>query len=110
MAETKTQKIARLNDEFRQSGIGGIVYMTIGIQALGQESIKEIYKTVQTYDDFTNDNDPYHEHDCGSFRYGREKILWKIDYYDTARKYGSEDPSDESKTCRVLTIMLTSEY
>jgi hypothetical protein len=34
-------------------------------------------------------------------------MLWKIDYYDRDRRYGSPDPA---VTPRVLTIMLTSEY
>ena len=56
-------------------------------------------------------NDPYNEHDFGAFsQEGVGKIFWKIDYYDAAMKYGSEDPADPTKTTRVLTIMLASEY
>jgi hypothetical protein len=40
----------------------------------------------------------------------REKVFWKIDYFDKAYVFSSEDPSDPSKTARVLTIMLASEY
>ena len=38
------------------------------------------------------------------------RIIWKIDYYDPSRQQGSEDPADPAKTCRVLTVMLASEY
>lgn len=40
---------------------------------------------------------------------GRQ-LFWKIDYFDAAMEFGSEDPADPSKTTRVLTIMLSSEY
>ena len=41
----------------------------------------------------------------------QEKLLWKIDYYDQRDPdLGAEDPSDETTTDRVLTLMLASEY
>jgi hypothetical protein len=70
---------------------------------------------VETFDSFTADNDPHHEHDFGNIDYEGLRIFWKIDYYDrasfgTGRDMGSEDPSDPAQTLRVLTIMLASEY
>ena len=38
------------------------------------------------------------------------KLFWKLDYFDPSLSLGSEDPADEAKTCRVLTIMLAEEY
>ena len=72
-----------------------------------QSSIRE---KVEMFDAFTPESDPHGERDFGSFEHAGERIVWKIDYYDRALKYGSEDPSDPSKTTRVLTIMLASEY
>ena len=69
-----------------------------------------IREKVELYDDFTPDNDPYGEHDFGSFEHAGETIFWKIDYYDRTLTKGSEDPSDPQQTVRVLTIMLASEY
>ena len=55
-------------------------------------------------------NDPYNEHDFGSFDYKDEKIFWKIDYYDKNYQYLSEDPANPNLTNRVMTVMLASEY
>ena len=37
-------------------------------------------------------------------------LFWKIDYHDERCEFGSEDPSDPTRTTRVLTLMLSSEY
>ena len=65
---------------------------------------------VQSFSSFTKENDPHGEHDFGSFEVTGHKIFWKIDYYDAAMQFGSEDPTDPVKTTRVLTIMLAEEY
>ncbi|MBB5712384.1 DUF3768 domain-containing protein [Sphingomonas xinjiangensis] len=50
------------------------------------------------------------ERDYGSLEFAGERICFKIDYYDPALEYGSEDPADASVTRRVMTIMLVSDY
>ncbi len=111
--------IAKLNDQCRQYIMIPIfgkpevpcqIYMTRGIMALTPEDQIIIAAKVRNYDDFTEDNDPYGEHDFGSFNHNSIKIFWKIDYYDPDLKFGSDDPADISKTVRVLTIMMAEEY
>ena len=103
--------IAALNDTFRQTFTGGQVLLTAGIDSMSSEDKASIISLVQNFNDFTPDNDPYHEHDFGSFDYNSNKIFWKIDYYDRFNThFASENPSDISKTLRILTIMLASEY
>ncbi len=63
-----------------------------------------------TFSDFTPENDPHGEHDFGSFAVAGRKFFFKIDYFDAAMEFGSEDPADPAKTTRVLTIMLAEEY
>ena len=84
--------------------------MTRGVADLDMEHVLAINSEVQSFDAFTMDNDPYGERDFGAVDYEGERIFWKIDYYAPDMMHGSEDPSDPSKTVRVLTIMLASEY
>jgi len=71
---------------------------------------QKIVESVKNFRDFTPDNDPYGHHDFGSFGLNDLVIFWKIDYYDINMEYGSEDPSNEDETTRVLTILLIDEY
>lgn len=77
MTDVKT-----LNDTFRQTFTGGRVMLTTGINAKSQDDIAKILSKVRQFNHFTKANDPYNEHDFGSFDYKGEKIFWKIDYHD----------------------------
>lgn len=103
--------IKTLNDNFRKTFTGGQVLLTAGIDSMDAEDVANIMLLVQNFNDFTPDNDPYGEHDFGSFVYNGNKIFWKIDYYDRFNTcYASENPSDATITKRILTIMLAKEY
>jgi hypothetical protein len=110
--EEDTQRIAELNDLARTAmGVASIVYQTAGIQALGLVAQSRIREQVERFNAFTPANDPYGEHDFGSFEYEGHKIFWKIDCYDKANSnMGSEHPEDPEQTQRVLTIMTATEY
>jgi Protein of unknown function (DUF3768) len=107
---TKTEAIRKLNDELRQNLGAGTALITAGVAARGAESVARIVKTIAVYDDFCHANDPYEEHDFGSFEVDSNKLFFKIDYLDKSRCYHSPDPSDPSVTERVITIMLAEEY
>jgi hypothetical protein len=62
------------------------------------------------YDDFCHANDPYEEHDFGSFEVDGQTIFFKIDYFDKALASHSPDPTDPSVTERVITIMLAEAF
>ena len=102
--------IRALNDRFRQSLRGGMLVMTSGVIALGQERQLKILEAVARFDSFDEDNDPYGEHDFGALEVEGERLFFKIDYYDQSLSAHSSDPSDETVTKRVLTIMLAGEY
>jgi len=106
----KAERIAALNDRFRQTFWGGKVMMTQGVQELPDATREKLFRAVSEFDEFTDDNDPHHEHDFGRIMFDSCMFFWKIDYYDHALCFGAEDPSDNHNTTRVLTIMLASEY
>jgi len=109
--QSRAKRIADLNDKFRKSLVtGGRTYMTAGVNSKGPEFVGKALVRVIAFDDFNADNDPHREHDFGSFELEGEKLFWKIDYYDLAGEFGSEDPTDPKKTLRVLTVMLAEEY
>lgn len=106
-----TNHIAKLNDLCRKApGIMGQWVYTPGIEALPKAEQAIIFRKVALYDAFTEDNNPHGERDFGGFTHNGDKIFWKIDYYASDMEHGSEDPSDTSKTVRVLTVMLSEEY
>jgi hypothetical protein len=110
ITETATT-IANLNDRFRKGDRTlGKHTASVLVNALTSEQQQELTRLVRVFNDFTEGNDPYGEHDFGSIEFEGEKYFWKISYYDPTLEYLSEDPSDPSVTRRVLTIMHSSEY
>ncbi|RVT39197.1 DUF3768 domain-containing protein [Sphingobium algorifonticola] len=116
MTITREDQIARLNDRCRQ-GLDPtariVVTRTCLARLAGDEPLGEVLAqaellaSVRRYA-FKPGDGP--ERDFGAFDLRGERILFKIDYYDMALAFGSEDPADASVTKRVLTIMLAEDY
>lgn len=107
---THAARIASLNDTLRRYPVSGRVAVTAGVIALGDQALPAILQQVADYDRFDADNDPYGEHDFGSFEHDGERLFWKIDYYSHDLRTGSSNPADPAVTTRVLTVMLAEEY
>ena len=108
MPEVDAAKIAALNYQARQTFQDCRVIVTRGIEAI--KDVQAILHQVRVFDQFTPSNDPYGEHDFGSFIYAGNTIFWKFDYFDLDMTMHSLDPSDTTVTARVLTVMLADEY
>ena len=118
---TRKTIICELNDTLRgnitQPGHNRIV-MTAGVAALigdvslfrGFRKRAELLRLVRDFDTFDGDNDPHGEHDFGILPFEDATLYWKIDYYDRALAFGSDDPANPAVTTRVLTILLAEEY
>lgn len=109
--------VARQNDAFRlglihasTENIPGRALITHGVVSLGIEVAIAVQIAVAAFSEFTQDNDPHGDHTFGVVEVAGQRVFWKIDLYDENYKYGSEDPADLTKTARVLTIFLPSEY
>ncbi|WP_415404131.1 DUF3768 domain-containing protein [Tateyamaria sp. SN3-11] len=105
-------RIRELNDVFRTKGQGrGTILVTQGTQAEGAEFALSAIAAVRGFTDFTEDNDPWGEHDFGAIDVAGQKVFFKLDYFaDETLSAGSENPANENLSFRVLTIMLASEY
>lgn len=117
----------RLNDAARSHpGHTSIANVTTGFLALPDADRFAALAAITRFSKFDGDNDPYGEHDFGAV-YGlasgtwtqdrpkdeltiAQTVFWKVDCYDNDMMFGSEAPWDETRTKRVLTIMLASEY
>jgi hypothetical protein len=110
----KLEKIRRLNDAFRRvcgtPHQKGRVLISQGVSLLSIEAQGSILNLVRTFDDFSEDNDSYEEHDFGAFDYDGERLFWKIDYYDEAGQEASEDASDPARTTRIMTVLFAHEW
>jgi hypothetical protein len=106
-----SDRIRVLNDNFRSTFVGGQVVMTAGVNALPIDTKARVLLAVQSFSNFTKDNDPYGEHDFGSIEIEGDTYFFKVDYYAAPdMDGGSDDPADPEQTTRVLTIMRADEY
>ena len=126
-AREQTARIARFNDMARQAmGVACTAVATVGFRSLPESDQSQVRELIETFDAFDEDNDPHGERDfgvvyqlaCGRWTTERprardderERVFWKLDYYDRDLRFGSEDPANPAVTRRVLTIMLADEY
>ena len=105
------KKVAALNDSLRKTFTGGRVLLTIGFRSLPEDEQVEVLQKVRALNDFTQDNDPYQEHDFGQVISSCEtQVFWKIDLYDINDEFYSPQPDDPTQTNRVMTVLLAEEY
>ena len=105
-----TARIRQLNDQLRCTATGGRIMVTSGIQALGTAGVCQVLAAVANFANFTEDNDPWGEHDCAILTVNKRRVMFKIDYYDLELRCHSPDASDPAVTQRVMTVMLAEEY
>ena len=73
----RAARIRELNDQLRCKATGGCIVMTRGIEALGADDVRSVLTAVATFNDFTDDNDPWGEHDCAVLTVQGRRIISK---------------------------------
>ena len=124
---SQRERIARLNDLARRAmGVACTAVATVGFRSLPVADQSRVRELIEAFDAFDEDNDPHGERDFGTIYQladghwtterprlhddERERVFWKLDYYDRDLQFGSEDAANPAVTRRVLTIMLADEY
>ena len=107
---SRSEAIARLNDQLRKTGTGGTVIVTKAVTHLSGFNTGALMTALANYDGFNANNDPHGERDSGSLRLFHSDLLFKIDYYDLALKFGSDDPANAAATKRTLTVLTSADW
>ncbi|MCC0018758.1 MAG: DUF3768 domain-containing protein [Hoeflea sp.] len=100
-----SNRVQTINDQFRQTFLGGRVVMTASVAAMADNDRRTLLSRVRHFDEFTSENDPYGEHDFGSINLGECRYFWKIEYHDPTLTCGPSDASDMATTERALALM-----
>jgi len=104
-------RIAALNDQFRKGDTSlGQWVISRGVDALPDEQRRSLIQAVQSYNNFTQDSDPYGEHDFGLIHWEGTEYFWEIICYDKISRQLAAHPEDVNTTTRVLTLMKAEEY
>ena len=112
---TRTQTIAKLNDRaregrdrtcravFNRNLLGKFGDLSMEANMIAQRRIMLAMRNCT----FAKDSP---ERDLAFFEVGDQRVMMKIDYYDTTLEWGSDDPADPSITRRVITLMAPKDY
>ena len=112
--EALAKSIRLKNDAFRKAVFmgpqpDGKAFMTSTIGNLAEQTKAMLFFKIITFDGFTQDNDPYGEHDFGCVELdGIPKVYWSINYYEDASL--TEIAEDPLNAYRVLIVMFAKEY
>jgi len=110
--------VALQNDNFRRhlgdpskTNVKGVVHLTRSVNTLPDQEQTELYADIAAFSLFREDNDVWGEHDYGRVEARFGEFYFKIDYFENSDcEHGSPDPSDLTRTYRVMTIAAVEEY
>jgi hypothetical protein len=117
MTAPNTARSRELNDALRSCRepiaaliANGSIMLTQALAMRGEPFVSRALAAVAGFDEFSEDNDPWQEHDMAFLDVDGARIFFKVDYYDPEMRHLSADASNPEITRRVLTIGLASDY
>ena len=114
-AASNTERIAELNDRARLGldRTARTIFTLNLLDSLSDGSRRNdilaqarVMKAMRSYT-FSDDSP---ERDMAWFEVDGIGVMMKIDYYDPAFEYGSEDPANAAETRRAITLMKPEDY
>lgn len=116
--DTTNSVLAEQNDRFRKSVLGqavtidppGRAVLSANVAALSHADRAAIIERIINAPQFGEEIDPCGTREMGKVEVNGNPIWFKIDYYDIDYSFGSPDPTDSTKTRRVLTILFPDEW
>ena len=111
MQTSQIERIAELNDLFRQEDEPELSQRSLWVETLPETEQQALLNQVRRFTAFGPEHDPYGERSAGAFAWsGDSQIIWRIDYHDQSLEYGSDDPADPTVTTRLLTLTLADAH
>ena len=94
------ERLRTLNDDLRKTGKAARPTSPAAFSRRAPAFVAKACAAVRAFASFTDDNDPWQEHDCATLQVDGETVIFKIDYYDLDMKYLSADarPADPPLT------------
>jgi hypothetical protein len=89
--------------------MGGRIMLTAGVNALSDATKAALITKVRAFDGFGSRNDTIGEHKFINIEHEGIQYFGVIDYFAPDLCHVSNDPSDTTRTARVLTIMRADE-
>lgn len=102
--QTRAQRIAELNDNFRSTKSRKNTYVTLDLVDRGTPFLKKVISGVRDWVNPIDENDTDTERSWGYILADGSRIQWSIDYYSLDGESDSPDPANGALTLRTLTL------
>lgn len=107
MDAAKRHRVRVLNDELRQTWLGGRTNLSRSLLVRGHLWTRQLLEAIAK--DGGIDEARHPDHDFGSVTFEGQRYVWSIDYYTRDFRRRASDPTDEDECVRVFRVMPNAE-